>query len=1041
MLELKKPLAIAPPSSWPYDNGSGLGAESRIPLRDYWASIRKHWWLVSGLTVLITAVVTIYLVRKPDIYEAQALVLVDLEELNPAQGAASKNPVIVNSAINDPAYFNTQLRILTSQGLLRRVVKTLDLENNSSFPRPGSMPGREKWWSSLQRLFRGDNKATGKGEVKDAPIAKAALTPDSVPADQSVEAAEAKRLAPLVKEIFEELRVEPVVEKRLGYARDNTRLIEIRYQHHEPELAAKIVNGIADTFILLNLERRAETSVTAGDFLQKRIADLQSQIRNGDERLMNYARNHQILSLNADQNMVVERLAGLNRQLLEAENRRKVAEATYRATLAPGAASALAEENISRKLVDIETKLADLRQRRAQLLIENTEEWSEVKEVNQQIAALEEEVRKARSHSTSVVLTNQETQYRQALAAEQSLREAFDQQRKETLSQNEAAINYRIIQQENETNKNLLDGLLQRYKENDVVIAGLRNNIHVIDRALAQDKPVGPRRLQGIILAFSFSLVLSLGLALFLEYLNDTISSSDEAEKMLRLPALVTIPAVSQLRGRELQPDNLFAVEANSVLAESYRHLRTSVLLSMSGRPPQTLLITSSKPGEGKTTTAVNLAYCLAQTGARVLIIDADLRRPRMHTIFGMPQRQGLSTCLVNGLNEAQTLGMIRQYKDTRLHLLAAGPVPPNPAELLGSEQMRRLITLLKRHFTHIVIDTPPAASFTDAVMLSSLVDGNLMVIQSGKTQYKIVRHSLNLLAGAGARNFGIVLNQADCLQNDQAYYQGYYQKSSEEVDEDNNEIIQGEVVQPSEETGSCSEEHEIEMKSDPQSQENVAASSLKTMARMGGKTPGENGQQPNDIHFVEDALAPVKTKDAWLEDESIDMERFRAICAAFDHPSQSVREGAVWALNQFSENPVAAFARAFREAPFARSRRIGAAIASSGLADEAINHLMSSDEKYYDALSLLIMMIKVGEAQPLLRAIQEHPSHDVRIAIISLLALSQEKEFQLKLRQIAAQAALPPEVQLALLTALHLPFNSDNSEFGRKNTNGNHIS
>lgn len=992
MLELKKPQAISPLSSVPVGQHSALEAERRVPLRDYWGAIRKHLWLVCGLTVLITTIATIYLVRKPNIYDAQALVMVDLEDLNPAQGAASKNPVIVNSATNDPAYFNTQLRILTSQGLLRRVVKTLDLEHNASFPRPSSMPEREKWWANLQRMFGGSTSEKGKVAAKDATLEKLPLANNSVPASSQIDVAEARRLAPFIKDISEELGVEPVVERRLGYARDNTRLIEIRYQHHEPEIAAKVVNTMADTFVLLNLERRAETNVTTGDFLQKRVAELQSQIRNSEERLINYARSNQILSLNADQNTVVERLTVLNKQLLEAENKRNVAEANYRAALAPGAASALAEENTSRKIVDIETRLAEFRQKRAQLLVENTEEWPEVKEVNQQIAALEEEVRNARGRSTSILLTNHETQYRQTLAAEQALRKDFDRQRGETLSQNEAAINYRIIQQEIETNKNLLDGLLQRYKENDVVMAGLRKNIHVIDYALAADKPVGPRRWQGIILAFCFSLILSLSLALFMDYLNDTITSSDEAEKMLQVPVLVTIPAVSQLREQQFEPGKLFALESHSALAESYRQLRTSVLLSTPGQPPKTLLITSSRPAEGKTTTAVNLAYCLAQIGANVLIIDADLRRPRLHSVFGMSRHQGLSTCLSKGASEAQILGMIRQYKDTRLHLLAAGPVPPNPAELLGSEQMRGLLLTLQTHFTHIIIDSPPAASFTDAVLLSSMVDGIVMVIHSGKTQYTTVRSSLNLMAGAGAKIYGTVLNQTDHRQSDESYYQGYYKQPAEPVEEEENGIIEAEIIESVSALGEDSEE------SKP-------------------NAPPASGSLPKQPRQTMDM-----TQETGAAEDLSDEERFRALCADFDHPSQAVREDAIQALSQFSASHNTAIARALREAPFARGRRICAAIASSGLADEAINHLTSSDEKYYDSLSLLLLMMKAGEAQPLLRAVKEHSNNDVRIAAISLLALSQQKEVMTELRQLAFP--LPPEVQAALITALHLPSN-----------------
>src|SRR5205823_2282212 len=264
------------------------------------------------------------------------------------------------------------------------------------------------------------------------------------------------RLEPYVRMIQASLKVEPVKETRTGSYTKDTRLIDLSLTYPDPQVAAKIVNAIADTFVLSNLEKKTETNASAGDFLQKRVADLQAQIRNGEERLVNYAKDHQILSLDGSQNTVVERLAGLNTQLLQAENDRKQAEAEYRAAMAPGAASALAAKD-TKQLDDIETKLAALRQKRTELLVENTEEWPEVKEVTQQIATLEKQVNDARGRATSVVTTNLDTRYRQALEREKSIRAAFNQQRGETLTQNESAINYRIIQQEIETNKQLLD--------------------------------------------------------------------------------------------------------------------------------------------------------------------------------------------------------------------------------------------------------------------------------------------------------------------------------------------------------------------------------------------------------------------------------------------------------------------------------------------------------------------------------------------------------------------------------------------------------
>jgi capsular exopolysaccharide synthesis family protein len=479
---------------------------------------------------------------------------------------------------------------------------------------------------------------------------------------------------------------------------------------------------------------------------------------------------------------------------LQAENERKTAEAAYNAAKAPEAANALVDE-AAKQNGDIEAKLIELRQKRAQLLVDATEEAPEVKEVDQQITELDKQLKDLRSRKSATLMTNLNTRYQQALAREQSLRKAFEQQRAQTLSQNEAAINYRIIQQEIETNKSLLNGLLQGAKENDVVLAGKPNNISIVDYALTPDTPVGPNRTRTVIAAFFLSIGLGLGLALFFEYLDDTVHSTQEVERMLHLPALAVIPSVGSAARRRVLPgiskstalqkqsngngnghsELLTNMDSRSPLAEAYRHLRTSVLLSTAGRAPKSLLVTSSLPGEGKTTTAVNTAISLAQTGASVVIIDADMRRPRLQSIFGMQGQLGLSSILSSDVSEADILAMVREDQESGLGVLTSGPIPPNPAELLGSDQMRRLITTLQANYTHVVVDSPPVSSFTDGVLISTMVDGVLLVVHGGKSSRHIVRRSKQLLNDVGAKIFGVVLNNVNLQSHDYYYYQSYY--------------------------------------------------------------------------------------------------------------------------------------------------------------------------------------------------------------------------------------------------------------------------
>ena len=776
--------------SYSYDHEGETGSH----LRDYWRIIQKRLWLIIGMTVLIPTLAAIYMIRKPDVYEAQARIQVDLENANPLLGGMSKNSsVILHSESNDPAYFNTQLQILTGPGLVRKVVKSLDLEHNQDFLR--DYPSADNsTWSRLRGLLGMKSKTTAATSTDVLPVGSSDVL------TKAQEQAEAERLSDYVDDVLETLRVEPVKETRLTVR--ETRLIDISYRHTDSHLAAKIVNTIAQTFVDDNLEKKTANSFNTSSYLEKRIAELQGINRTKEEELINYAKNHQILSIDptSNQNTVVERLEGLNKQLLMAENTRKEAEAAYRASLQPGAAEALAQGGLDKDVpaatklgTEAELKLAELKQKKAELLVENTEKWPAVKEVERQIAVLEKQVNDARSRATNVITTNLGTRYRQALENEESLRKAYDQQRAETITQNEAAVNYRILQQEIETNKTLLDGLLQRMKENDVVMAGTPNNIRVVDYAIAEKKPVSPRRSLVVGLSLLLSLGAGVGLAFFLDYLDDSVRSTDDVENYLHLPSVAVIPELAT--GRQKRALSLAArtsrlgvgngngsgevllteLEKRSPIAEAYRHLRTSILLSTAGRPPRTLLITSSAPSEGKTTTAVNTALSLAEMGARVLIIDADMRRPRLHSIFNLNNDRGLSGLLSSEPADAAITSAIQRKDDSGLFVLTAGPLPPNPAELIGSEQMLKLMSAVSQRFTHVIVDSPPVAAFTDGVLIASMVDGVLLVVSSGKNSRKVVARARKLLQDVGARIIGVVLNKVEATGSHSYYYYSNY--------------------------------------------------------------------------------------------------------------------------------------------------------------------------------------------------------------------------------------------------------------------------
>ncbi len=789
VLELDQiPVADIPVSSdYGFEDPSG-----KSHLRDYWRMFRKYIWMVIGLALLATVLATVYVAQKPDYYKAEARVQVNMES-NPAAGSTKGGSVIVNSQINDPAYFTTQLQILEGSGLLRRVVKTMDLEHNPSFLNPRN--GQDtSVWQNVKRMFGfGGRNGGSKGEspgLDDKTLTASSLSNEPVEDPD----AEAERLAPYVAMLKRGLDISAVKESRVAYK--ETRLIDIEYTHSDPQIAAKIANAIADTYVLSNLEKKVETNAAAGDFLQKRVAELQSQIRSGEERLINYAKNNQILSLDQNQNTVVQRLAALNSQLSVAENERILAEAAYRAALAPNAASAQADSTDART-AQLETSLGMLKQQREQLRVEYTEEWPAVIELNKQIAALEKDIEATRKKATTILTTNLATTYRQASALEQELRKHFNQQRSEVLSQNEAAINYRIIQQEIETNKSLLDGLLQRSKENDVVLNGTPNNVLVVDRALVPRGPVGPQRTKDIMIALVAALGLGVGLAFLLEYMNDAVRSSEDVESRLNLPVLAAIPSIKgssprrflpaklSLRKSRLGQHGISLIDINDqpATAESYLQLRTYVLLSTPGGAPKTLLVTSAQASEGKTTTAINMAKVLAQTGDKTLIIDADLRCPRLHTVFDLENKNGLTKLLTSkDYDEEAVRASISLDEKSGVYILPAGPMSPSPANLLGSSQMRLLLTDLETHFNHIIIDSPPVIYFADSVLVSSLVDGVLIVVRNNQSSREVVLRARKMLQDIGAKIIGVVMNDVSAKSKD--YYK-YYDRDPEPAQAD----------------------------------------------------------------------------------------------------------------------------------------------------------------------------------------------------------------------------------------------------------------
>lgn len=749
---LDRPLGdIAQPKSY--------GANSLEPtnLRQYLFVVLKRKWLILAVVLVITSLVTIQEFRSPPVYEAATTISIEEKKNN----ILHTGQVVINGE-PDPKFWGTQITLLQSNALARQVVLTLDLHHNPVFLKGKTDTGV---FSSLRRIFNWEKKpAPSKAIASPAPS-------EIVSRDQPLSAAELAQLEPYEDAIIEGETIEPM---------PSTSLIIIKYRHSDPEITQKVANTIAEIFRNNNRERETADSTKAGDLLANEIANLQTKVKRDQEVKFNFARQHNLpLDENPDSNIELQRLSTLSKQLLDAENERKNLQSIYEAAQREKNVYSVPGVNESERILKLRDKISGLQEQRENLLVTFTPEWPGVKKIEAQLKPLEEEVAKAPLE----IIAAMKSRFEAARSKENSLRSAYNSQRGTTTQQIRDKIDLTAISQEIETNKQYLNTLLARQRELEISGVDRPNEVSIENPSRYPHAPIGPARLRNIILAFILSFGAGVGLAFLLDFLDDSVKTVADIDRYIHLPALALIPDSGgdnrpRLKGGgggEVSDSTALALieDVRSPVSESYRHLRTSLLLSTAGQAPRTILVTSSQPSEGKTTTAVNTAVMLAQTGAEVLIMDCDLRRPRLHTHFGLANTYGLTNCL-SGEAEIGTL-MQTYEKLPNLKVLTSGPVPPNPAELLGSDEMRKVLAALSERFAHIIVDSPPAISFTDAAILSTLVDGVILVVHGGHSSRAVVRRAKQQLVDVGAHIFGVVLNKVKIEAED--YYYGYYSK------------------------------------------------------------------------------------------------------------------------------------------------------------------------------------------------------------------------------------------------------------------------
>jgi capsular exopolysaccharide synthesis family protein len=710
---------------------------------------------------VVTSLVAIQMFRQPSIYEAAATIRIEQRAKN-----ILSSPQLVLNAQPDANFWGTQVKLLESPALARQVALTLDLKHNPNFFGAQAQGGV---FTALKRMVSGEKRVAtpaptpkGLSVVDEARLKADPLTPE-----------ELATLEPYEDAIIAGEQVEGVV---------GTNLFLIKYRHTDPEMAQKVSNTIAEVFRANNIQRATENSTQAEDVLMREIADYQSKIRHDQEALFNFAREKGIPPIiDTATNVEVQRLADLSRQVLEAENMRKNAQAIYLSAKAAKDPFAVPEIQKSARITQLQERISQLEERKAALEVTYTKEWPEVKKMEVTIKRLNDELQKAASDAIEGLQKN----YEAAQTHENSVRDRYIEQRGTTNQQTRDQIEMTEFNQRLETNKQYLNTLLQKQRELQIAQGDRGNEVSIENYSRVPRSPVGPPRVRNVMIAFVLSLVAGIGLAFLLDFLDDTVKSLDDVDRYVHLPALALIPSGAHVGARlnlkglpqgKPAPGESTALamldDVRSPIAEAYRHLRTSLLLSSAGQPPKTILVTSSQPSEGKTTTAINTAFMLAQTGAEVLIIDCDLRRPRLHAQFEVPNSKGLTTWL-SGERDLDNL-LQTCPKTPNLKILTSGPVPPNPAELIGSEEMRRLLGQLSERFAHIIIDSPPAISFTDASILSTMVDGVMLVVHGGRSSRAVVRRAKQQLLDVGAHIFGVVLNNVK-LETQDYYYSGYY--------------------------------------------------------------------------------------------------------------------------------------------------------------------------------------------------------------------------------------------------------------------------
>lgn len=689
----------------PFATGTAAGAQGVFSVAEYWRLIVKYRLLIIGALIASIVIGVAATLLMTPIYTASATVQIDRE----AARVLNVDEVQPRESVNQgEEFFQTQYGLLRSRSLAERVVDSLGLASSDAF---------------LEQM---------------------AATP---PAREGGTAAAhaAKRRDAVLDVVQENLSVSPV---------RGSRLVSITFASPDPALAARIANAYAENFIQANLDRKYESSSYAREFLEERIAQTKARLEESERALVAYAANQQIINIReADspngeaQSLVATNLATLNAALAEARAARVAAQEKWRQ------ASSAPLMNLPEVLQN--PTIQRLMEERARVNAEYQEKGQVYQPAFPQMLQLKARIDEFDSQIQSVatgIRNSIRSQYVVAANQERSLQSQVEGLKGDVLQLRDRSVQYNILLRELDTSRTLYDGLLQRYKEVGITGGVTANNISIVDRAVPADNPSKPRLLVNLLLAAFMGLGLGGIAAFILEALDETLATPEDVETKLGLPLLAVIP----LLDRTMSPQEALA-DVRSNFSEAYYSLRTALQFSTPNGIPSNLVVTSSRPSEGKSTTAYATAANLARIGRRVLLADGDLRNPSMHRVIGVDNDAGMSN-LLSGDGDIRTLA--KPSGQPNLDFLPCGPLPPNPAELWSGDRLSRLLAEAATLYDHVVIDGPPVLGFADAPLLAAAAGGTIFVLEAKGTRRAQARGALRRLAVGNSHILGAVLTK-----------------------------------------------------------------------------------------------------------------------------------------------------------------------------------------------------------------------------------------------------------------------------------------